>query len=346
MKNDWFTVFFFLMNYSYEWLLYSLVDGMTIRDLKAWNYEADVATEDLLSWMKKEWVGVCVQGDSDYHFSFLSIKSAPYVYYYQWDHDILHKPTLSIVGPRKMSDYGREVLEHLFSFLWWYDIVTVSGLAAGVDSLCHELSIKESIPTVAVLWAGLWHFLRWRKRAFLEQMIEAWGLVISEFPLKMKPAPWSFPQRNRLIAWLGQCLFLPEAWERSGSLITVENAWEMKKHIYGAPQSIFSINSKWLLSAMSEGKVHVVSDIESFLEKEFWDYKKNRLSWASEKNILTLSDEQQKIVSFLAECDEWGSLDLVAWKTALRVDVVMSNMTMLELQGCVKELRTGIYVVR
>jgi DNA processing protein len=64
---------------------------------------------------------------------------------------LLDKNILGIVGPRKMSSYGQRVVEQMLDYASAYDIVTVSGMAEGVDQLCHSLSISADIPTIAVL---------------------------------------------------------------------------------------------------------------------------------------------------------------------------------------------------
>jgi len=50
-----------------------------------------------------------------------------------------------------MSLYGKQVLENLFISAQDNDIVTVSGMAEGIDQLCHQLSHDYNIPTIAVL---------------------------------------------------------------------------------------------------------------------------------------------------------------------------------------------------
>ncbi|MBP7884974.1 DNA-processing protein DprA [Patescibacteria group bacterium] len=68
----------------------------------------------------------------------------------------------------------------------------------------------------------------------------------------MQPTNWSFPQRNRLVAGLSTCVFVPEASLGSGSLITVDYAQQMHRPVYGAPQSIFASTSAGLLSYMQQ----------------------------------------------------------------------------------------------
>jgi predicted Rossmann fold nucleotide-binding protein DprA/Smf involved in DNA uptake len=92
-----------------------------------------------------------VTGQSNYFFGFSLVPNAPYIVYAQGDLSLLQRPKLSIVGPRAMTTYGKDVVEHIFSFLPSYDLVTVSGGADGVDMLCHQLSLQYNIPTIVVL---------------------------------------------------------------------------------------------------------------------------------------------------------------------------------------------------
>jgi len=142
-----------------------------------------------------------------------------------------------------MSPYAQEFLEEFFRHLQQYDVVTISGMAQGVDDVVHKLSMQYGIPTIAILGQGLGHVMRSGKASMVQKIVDAGGLVFSEFPLKMKSSPWSFPQRNRIIAGLAQCVVLPEAGEKSGSLITVDFAHAMQVPVYGVPGHFQSVTS-------------------------------------------------------------------------------------------------------
>ena len=135
-------------------------------------------------------------------------------------------------------------MEELFRVLPQYDIVTISGLAPGVDTMCHEMSILANIPTIAVLGGGLQYFLKSGNREFIHKIVDNGGLVLSEFDLDKQPERYTFPQRNRIVAGLSECVFLPEAGEKSGSLITADFARQVHKPVYGVPSSIFSSSSR------------------------------------------------------------------------------------------------------
>jgi len=128
---------------------------------------------------------------------------------------LLSRKVLGIVGPRKQSEYGIQILHKLFQEAKGRDFITVSGMAEGIDQLCHHLSMQHGIPTIAVLGGGIGHYLDLPARHMIHQIIANGGLVLSEYPADMKPERYSFPARNRIIAGLSDVLFVPEAGQKS-----------------------------------------------------------------------------------------------------------------------------------
>ena len=58
------------------------------------------------------------------------------------------------------------------------------------------------------------------------------------------PLPKHFPARNRIISGISDSIIVIEAWEKSGSLITVDFALEQGKQVYVVPGNITSPYSK------------------------------------------------------------------------------------------------------
>ena len=54
-------------------------------------------------------------------------------------------------------------------------------------------------------------------------------VVISEYPYYITPTKYTFPARNRIIAGICESLFIIEAKVKSGTLITAEFAYELRK---------------------------------------------------------------------------------------------------------------------
>jgi len=154
-------------------------------------------------------------GEPDFHYRFQLIKPKLKQISYLGDISLLSRKILGVVGPRKQTDYGIQVLHKLFQEAGRHELVTVSGMADGIDQLCHHLSMQHGIPTIAVLGGGIQHYLDHPARHMIHQIIENGGLVLSEYPAGMKPEKYTFPARNRIIAGLADVLFVPEAGKKS-----------------------------------------------------------------------------------------------------------------------------------
>src|SRR5690242_11568985 len=56
---------------------------------------------------------------------------------------------VTIVGSRQMSQYGKDVVDHLVAGLAGYPVVIVSGMALGVDGAAHRAALKYGLQTIA-----------------------------------------------------------------------------------------------------------------------------------------------------------------------------------------------------
>jgi DNA processing protein len=56
----------------------------------------------------------------------------------------------------------------------------------------------------------LHYYLKHWKNTLIQKIVDNGGLVLSEFKLDFVPTPYSFPQRNKIIARLADCIFIPE----------------------------------------------------------------------------------------------------------------------------------------
>ena len=256
------------------------------------------AISSLSAWTTAHEVAWTIYGEPDFPTKLQGVISKPYIIYYQWDLSLLERPLLWIVGPRSHSAYAKHVLEHLFDQSKAYQFCTISGLAPGVDQLCHQLSLQHHIPTIAVLGSGLKRYRENENQAWIDRIVEAWGLVISEFKLDQVPQTYTYPQRNRIIAWCADVIFLPEAGIKSGSLITAEYGLQMHKPVYGVPNSIFSSPSAWLNDYIAQGKITMATSCTSLLEKYF--SPQQEISY-NPRPISLLTDQEEKIFHIIAQ---------------------------------------------
>lgn len=153
---------------------------------------------------------------------------------------------LAVVGSRSATSYGRDACAHLIAGLAGYPVAIVSGLAFGIDACAHKAALEARLPTIGVPGSGLgWDALYPRANLSLaKRILEEGGALLSEFDPEQTATPYTFPQRNRIMAGITCATLVIEAKERSGSLITARLATEYNRDLLVVPGSIFSAESR------------------------------------------------------------------------------------------------------
>ena len=245
--------------------------------------------------------------------------------------DLLSLPAVAIVGARSCTDYGAHVARSLGRELAAAGVVVISGLARGVDGWAHRGALEGGGPTIAVLGCGIDRDYP-RAHAALAAQIAATGLIVSEYPPGVAPAPWRFPARNRIVAGLTKATVVIEARERSGALITADLALEEGRDVLAVPGEITSALSRGTNALLRLGAVPVTScaDVLEAIGLE--------LPTPPDAAVLSSA-----AASVLAALDQGSTTaDEVVRATTLDSAGVAVALTELELAGLI-EGRSGIY---
>ena len=324
-----------------EVLLYSSDEEITYWELKNLDSSKfNISLDELQKTQEifeKNGIKACIMWQPDFHTKFHNINYTPYIMHYMWDISLLDRQILGIVWPRQPSQYSFRVLQNMFDVAQNYDFVTISGMAEWVDQLCHSFSVKYKIPTIAVLWWWINHFLKWPNRYIVDTIVQNGWLILSEYKINFVPTKYSFPQRNRIVAGLSDLLFLPEAGEKSGSLITAEFAYQQNKPIFVTPNDIFSPVSIWIHQLISDKKANIVVNFSQFFAENF-----KKLPSAVDSQKIDLPEVENKIFSTIKS--KWA-LDLsnLMNETKLDADTLMTHLTMLEINNYVFQESPGVY---
>ncbi|MFJ7507993.1 DNA-processing protein DprA [Peribacillus simplex] len=205
--------------------------------------------------------------DDEYPFLLKQIFDPPWVLYLKGDKKLLtRKNTLGVVGTRKPTSYGLEALKTILLPLVKKKFVIISGVAAGIDAESHKIALKEGGDTIGVLGGGLLQIYPKSNVTLAEEIINK-GLLISETRPEMRAEPWMFPLRNRIISGLSQGVFVVEAKERSGSLITAQSALEHGREVFALPGNVTSPESLGTNQLIQDGAKLVLSSRQ--IEEEF-----------------------------------------------------------------------------
>lgn len=246
---------------------------------------------------------------------------------------------VSIVGARRCSQYGQDCAFKIARDIAKRNIVVVSGMARGIDSFSHKGALAAGGLTIAVLGCGADICFPAENKALMNQIVEN-GCIISEYPPQTPSKPWHFPQRNRIIAGLSKITVVIEAGEKSGSLITVEQALSEGREVFAVPGQI--------TNPLSEGTNHLVKSGAAILTNAndiFEELGVNYIQNRPKQNIKApepqLSSEANKIYS----CINFEPISLTEIMKLVKEPIqnIQYQLTMLEIKGYIKKLPVDRY---
>jgi DNA processing protein len=171
--------------------------------------------------------------------------------------------TVTIVGARRATSYGREIARELGRELAAAGMTVVSGLAFGIDGCAHRGALDAG-RTIAVLGCGPDVAYPASHRTLWRRVCEV-GLAISELPPGATPWRWTFPARNRIMAALAGMTVVVEAARRSGSLITMDLAADLGRDLGAVPGPVTSRASAGPNALLASG-AHVIRDAQDVLD--------------------------------------------------------------------------------
>ena len=207
----------------------------------AWLRNTDFANLELQ--YRKEAIHFLMYEDALYPKRLKEIYLPPVVLFYKGRLELFNRLSIGIVGARNHTPYSKEALEYLLPDILERKVSIISGLARGVDSLAHQLTLDLKGETIAVIGNGI-NICYPKENQSLYDAIGKKGLILSEYPLDSPPLKFHFPYRNRIIAGLSHGLCVIEAKMHSGSLITANVALSENRQVFALPGNITSEYSK------------------------------------------------------------------------------------------------------
>ena len=275
----------------------------------------------------------------DYPERLREIDCPPVILYFVGDKSILHEECIAIVGTRTPSAYGREVTESFSKALVRAGLVTVSGLAFGLDGVAAISTLDAGGKTIAVLAGGLDKIYPANHTNLARRIVKRGGLLLSEYLPEVEPQKYFFLSRNRIVAGLSRGLLVAEAGKKSGTLSTVKFALDFGREVFVIPGNI--------TSAMSEGTNALIAEIPhcftispSEVLLRLGIDSKNHGAKSSEK-AQNLSDDEMKIIDILY-IDEKHFDELVEI-TQFNPKTLATLLTRMEINGLIKKLSGNFY---
>lgn len=251
---------------------------------------------------------------------------------------------LGFVGTRKASHYGKEQTAILIRQLAEKipNLIIVSGLALGIDSVAHRTALECGLKTVAVLAGGLSQIYPPQNWELSEKIIRQ-GALLTEIPIQSKPIASNFPLRNRIISGLSRGSVVIEAGEKSGALITAKYTLDQNRELFALPGPVNSPFCKGTNRLIQRGHAKLIIGAQDIFEEfpDFLSSVQTSLPPQAEPSKPLLSEEEQKIVDFLKKGE--AQMDTLVQALQFPIGKLMANLTALEMKGVVISKVGGWY---
>ncbi len=312
--------------------IYFNLDGITLREIYQ-SKEIDIEKElEELATLK---IKVVSLKDKDYPLALKNISHPPLFLYYKGDLSLAHSDKIiAIVGTRSPSNYGKRACEKITFDLINSSITTVSGLALGIDGICHKTSLENTGKTIAVVGSGLNNPYPRHNSRYWHEIAEK-GLLISEFPLDTEPLNFHFPLRNRIIVGLSKGVVVVESKARGGSLITASLALEEGRDVFAVPGEIYSETSSGTNELIKNSEAKLITSGEDVINEFNWEIL------SKDNTSLKLNPDELIIYNNL---NNEKTLDELIIITQMKPKLLLALLMDMEINGYISSISGGKYI--
>lgn len=279
--------------------------------------------------------------DEKYPKRLLNCYDSPILLYYKGSSNLNASKIISIVGTRNNSEYGKQICEKFVSDLKIKDVIIVSGLAYGIDTIAHRAALNNNIETIGVLAHGLDRIYPSANKQLAKEMIFNGGLL-TEFISGTNPDRQNFPNRNRITAGVCDALIVIETSKKGGSLITAEIANDYNKDVFAFPGKVTDIKSEGCNRLIQLNKAHLITQANDLLEMMQWDEVKSNTKKRSPQLFYDLNEAELEILEFFKQKTDW-QIDELCIQSKMNNSKIAGVLLSLEMNNVIISLPGKIY---
>ena len=264
---------------------------------------------------------------------------------------------IACVGARKAHSYARDALVHMVGPMIQDGWTVVSGGAEGADRYAHELALDMNGATIVVVGSGLCHQYPPSNKDLFERVVRSGSLIVSSFPMGMRPDSTTFPIRNRIISGLSLGCIVVQAAQKSGALITAQQALDQGREVFAVPGSIFDPLSVGCHELIGQGGAKVVTSAHDILaefsqfghdvnvtdQQEQLSVFSSKLSNPIARTLYASGSLEQLILDLLVVP---MSADHLMHKVDVDLSVLQSTLFSLSLDGLIYQDGMGFWALK
>ncbi|MCX6155303.1 MAG: DNA-processing protein DprA [Candidatus Kapabacteria bacterium] len=279
--------------------------------------------------------------DKEYPEILRNIDYPPLMLYVWGDFCPTDKKAIAIVGTRHCTLYGKLTAEKFASCFALNNIIVVSGLAYGIDTVSHLSTIKSNGITFAVIASGLDKINPAISHVNAQSIVDAGGAIVSEHKFGTSAQPGYFPRRNRIISGLSIATVVIESKDKGGSLITARFAFDQQREVFAVPGRINDEKSQGTNYLIKKNIASAALSPEDVL-KDLGLISEDDLRLFAPAEI-KFKNEKEKIVYNILTNDPM-QIDSISTETGIEISELLVVLLNMEFSNLVRKLPGQHYI--
>jgi len=280
--------------------------------------------------------------DSGYPDRLKHCEDGPMMLFFKGNAILCQKRILSVVGTRMPTEYGKAVCEQIIQGFTDQGVLVVSGLAYGIDTIAHRVSLSAGLETVGILAHGLDQVYPYVNRSLAEKMVDNGGLL-TEFLSGTALNRDFFPRRNRVIAGIADATIVVESAKKGGALITADIANSYNRDVFAVPGRVTDARSSGCNNLIRNNKAALVSCAEDISYLMGWDESPAQLH--GQHKMFTELEGEEKVVFDLLMTRKEADIDEIYLASGMTASKVAAILLKLEFDGLIRSLPGKMYKV-
>lgn len=279
----------------------------------------------------------------DYPQRLRECADAPLILYYKGTADLNQKYIVNMVGTRKCTAYGADLIRQFVRRLrdLCPQVLIVSGLAYGVDVHAHRNALENGYETVGVLAHGLDQLYPHHHRATAIEMVKHGGLL-TEFMSQTNADKGNFVRRNRIVAGISDACIVVESAVKGGGLITAGISRSYDRDVFAFPGMVGAPYSEGCNELIRDNGAALITSADDFAKAMGWQTTEDAPQTVERQLFPDLTPEEQSIVAVLQKTNDL-QLNMISVQANLPISQVTAQLFTLEMKGVVKALAGGTY---
>lgn len=298
-----------------------------------------------LEFMDRHGIRMLFMLDDDYPSGLFEMTNPPISLFYLGEMKPECAHSLSVVGTRRCTRAGLEFCNKMVEEAagMFTDLSIVSGLAYGIDAAAHVAALKNGVHTMAIVAHGLDMIYPAQHRNLAKEIINAGGVIVSEYPSGTRPYKGRFLERNRIVGCISRGVVVVESAIRGGAMSTANTAFSYSRDVFavpGRPADEFSQGCNLLIM---KNKAHLTTGIRDIVEELGWKPDKTQSGVTVQGLFPELDGDAQLIYNYLRDQRKACSTDSIHLATSLSISRILSALGELEFDGIVVRLPGNRY---